>query len=148
MGSPNKHFESIHPLFNQIFNMIKATIFAVLVSITLAQKPGPYGDLKEGPPKPYNYQYGVSDGYSKANFQKTESQDSNGNVKGQYVIALPDGRIQTTSYTADHVNGYIAEVTFQGTPVYPKEVKPYSANLVRETRLYITDSCQKLKINI
>ena len=49
-------------------------------------------------------------------------------MKGQYVIALPDGRIQTTSYTADHVNGYIAEVTFQGTPVYPKEVKPYSAN--------------------
>ena len=111
----------------------------------MAQKPGPYRDLEEGPPKPYNYQYGVSDDYSKANFQKTESQDGNvrfktllliifnkplfqGNVKGQYVIALPDGRIQTTSYTADHVNGYIAEVTYQGTPVYPKETKPYSAN--------------------
>ena len=51
-----------------------------------------------------------------------------GNVIGQYVIALPDGRIQTTSYTADHVNGYIAEVTYQGTAVYPKETKPYSAN--------------------
>ena len=112
--------------------------------MTAAQKPGPYGDLEEGPPKPYSYQYGVSDDYSKANFQKTESQDNNvkstdwwqecnvfllqGNVVGQYVIALPDGRIQTTSYTADHANGYIAEVTYQGTPVYPKETKPYSAN--------------------
>ena len=106
-----------------------------------AQKPGAYKE----PPKPYNYQYGVADDYSKANFQHTEAQDGNvkknfitdiliallqGNVKGQYVIALPDGRIQTTKYTADHVNGYIAEVTYQGKPVYPKEVKPYSANWV------------------
>merc|ERR1712168_1569314 len=96
--------------------MMKATVLAVLVTICVAQKPGTY---KEGPPKPYSYQYGVADDYSKANFQHTE---------GQYVIALPDGRIQTTKYTADHVNGYIAEVSYQGTPVYPAEPKPYSAN--------------------
>ena len=40
-------------------------------------------------------------------------------MKGTYVIALPDGRIQTTTYTADPVNGYVAEVTYQGEPVYP-----------------------------
>ena len=44
------------------------------------------------------------------------------------MIALPDGRIQTTKYTADHVGGFIAEVTYQGEPVYPKDPKPYSAN--------------------
>merc|ERR1711892_112960 len=115
---------AIQTLRIKTIKMIKATILAVLVSL----KPGPYRDLEEGPPKPYNYQYGVSDDYSKANFQKTEAQDGNGRVKGQYVIALPDGRIQTTSYTADPVNGYVAEVTYQGTPVYPKETKPYSAN--------------------
>merc|ERR1739847_8252 len=104
--------------------MMKATALAVLVSLCVAQKPGPYKEV----PKPYSYQYGVADDYSKANFQHTEAQDGNGNVSGQYVIALPDGRIQTTKYTADHVNGYIAEVTYQGTPVYPKETKPYSAN--------------------
>ena len=38
---------------------------------------------------------------------------------GSYVISLPDGRIQTTAYTADHYNGFIAEVTYEGTPVYP-----------------------------
>ena len=49
-----------------------------------------------------------------------------GNVKGQFVIALPDGRIQTTSYTADHVLGFVADVSYQGEPVYPKEPsRPY-----------------------
>ena len=48
-----------------------------------------------------------------------------GHVKGTYVIALPDGRIQTTTYTADPVNGYVAEVSYQGEPVYPVAPKPY-----------------------
>ena len=70
-------------------------------------------------PQPFKYQYGVKDDYSKANFAKTEAQDANGRVQGSYVIALPDGRIQTTKYTADAVNGYVAEVSYQGEPVYP-----------------------------
>ena len=47
---------------------------------------------------------------------------------GSFVIALPDGRIQITKYTADHVLGFVAEVTFQGEAVYPKETKPYAGN--------------------
>ena len=46
---------------------------AVLVSA--AQDPG-YGQ-EVFAPQPYSYQYGVADEYSKANFQKTESQDGN-----------------------------------------------------------------------
>merc|ERR1719479_467065 len=72
------------------------------------------------PPQPFAYEYGVNDDYSKANFKKTETQDASGNVAGSFVIALPDGRIQTTTYTADHYNGFIAEVTYEGTPVYPQ----------------------------
>merc|ERR1711911_367512 len=75
------------------------------------------------PPQPYAYEYGVADDYSKANFKKTETQDANGVVAGSFVIALPDGRIQTTTYTADHVNGFVADVTYEGTPVYPPEPK-------------------------
>ena len=37
---------------------------------------GAYKEVKEIP-KPYAYQYAVADDYSKANYQKTESQDSN-----------------------------------------------------------------------
>ena len=82
--------------------------------------PAPYKEEKL-PPQPFAYEYGVADDYSKANFKKTETQDANGVVAGSYVIALPDGRIQTTKYTADHVNGFVAEVSYEGTPVYPPE---------------------------
>ena len=41
-----------------------------------------------------------------------------------FIFQLPDGRIQHVKYTADHYNGYVAEVTYEGTPVYP-EAKPY-----------------------
>merc|ERR1712024_74014 len=65
-------------------------------------------------PQPYAYEYGVADDYSKANFRKTKTQDAAGNVGGSFTIALPDGRIQTTTYTADHTNGFVAEVTYSG----------------------------------
>eukprot|EP00091_Calanus_sinicus_P011855 TRINITY_DN2674_c0_g1_i7.p1 TRINITY_DN2674_c0_g1~~TRINITY_DN2674_c0_g1_i7.p1 ORF type:complete len:132 (-),score=39.89 TRINITY_DN2674_c0_g1_i7:66-461(-) len=83
------------------------------------------------PPQPYTYQYGVADDYSKANFQKAESQDEGGNVQGEYTIALPDGRIQHTKYTADPLNGYIADVTYEGTPVYPPEPAGGYGNAVK-----------------
>jgi len=47
--------------------------------------------------------------------KRTESQDSNGAVKGSYVITLPDGRIQTTTYAADPVKGYSADITYDGS---------------------------------
>merc|ERR1712106_1210409 len=75
-------------------------------------------------PEPYTYTYGVSDDYSKANFNAAETSDANGVVSGSSAVALPDGRIQKVSYTADHVNGYVAEVTYEGVPVYP-EAKAY-----------------------
>ena len=34
-----------------------------------------------------------------------------------------NARIQTTTHTADHNNGSVAEVTYEGTPVYPPELK-------------------------
>ncbi len=44
-----------------------------------------------------------------------------GNVAGSFTIALPDGRLQTTRYTATNEAGFVADVTFEGTPVYPAE---------------------------
>ena len=106
--------------------MIASALFAA----ALAAGPPAYGAPAYAPapvvklaPQPFAYQYGVVDDYSKNNFQKTETQDAEGKVAGSYTIALPDGRIQTTTYTADHYNGFVAEVTYEGTPVYPPEPK-------------------------
>merc|ERR1712105_356849 len=68
-------------------------------------------------PEPYTY--GVADDYSKANFNAAETADANGVVGGSYSVSLPDGRIQTVTYTADHTNGYVAEVSYSGEAVYP-----------------------------
>ena len=85
--------------------------------------PAPVYKEEKLPPQPFAYEYGVADDYSKNNFRKTETQDAEGKVAGSFTIALPDGRIQTTTYTADHYNGFVAEVTYEGTPVYPPEPK-------------------------
>jgi len=39
----------------------------------------------------YNYNYGVADGYSGANFGASEARDGY-NTNGEYHVALPDGR--------------------------------------------------------
>merc|ERR1719233_2232602 len=96
------------------------------------QSPAPYGPQPRpyGPPQnydpaplPYKYEYGVQDDYTNAAFAKSESQNEVGTVTGSYKVNLPDGRIQTVTYTADEVGGFKAEVTYEGTPIYPPEPK-------------------------
>merc|ERR1712002_380522 len=89
-------------------------------------KPAPVYKVEEEEeyaPQPYKYEYGVQDDYTNAAFAKSESQNEVGTVTGSYKVNLPDGRIQTVTYTADEVGGFKAEVTYEGTPVYPPEPK-------------------------
>merc|ERR1711937_431547 len=102
--------------------MYKLVIISAVVALSYAAGPPAYKEEKL-PTQPFAYEYGVADDYSKNNFRKTETQDAEGKVAGSFTIALPDGRIQTTTYTADHYNGFVAEVTYEGTPVYPPEPK-------------------------
>merc|ERR1719153_351048 len=82
-----------------------------------APHPAPYHEEKL-PPKPFAYEYGGADSYGR-HFAKTESQDEHGVVKGEYRVELPDGRVQIVSYHADHDNGFIADVRYEG------EAHPY-----------------------
>ena len=44
--------------------------------------------------------------------------DDHGVVSGEYRVALPDGRTQIVTYHADHENGYVADVKYEGEPRY------------------------------
>merc|ERR1719419_1996210 len=78
-------------------------------------------------PSPYTYTYAVADDYSNANFNAAETGDGAGNAEGSYSVALPDGRIQHVNYKADDYAGYVADVTYEGTAVYPDAPAPYKA---------------------
>merc|ERR1712044_118522 len=75
---------------------------------------------------PYQFTYAVADDYSKSNFNAEETSDGASNVQGSYSVALPDGRIQHFKYTSNGYDGFVADVTYEGTAVYP-EAKPYHA---------------------
>jgi len=115
--------------------MIKALVGFALVAAVAGipagppppyHAPAPYAKphpVEKLPPQPFAYEYGVKDGYSGADFAKNENQDASGNVAGSYVVHLPDGRVQTVTYTADHYNGFVADVKYEGVPQYPPEPK-------------------------
>lgn len=78
----------------------------------------PYVDQYADEPAYYTYQYAVNDDYSNSAFDANESRE-NYLTTGKYSVALPDGRIQTVTYTVDGGAGYVADVTYQGEAAYP-----------------------------
>merc|ERR1712066_658850 len=75
---------------------------------------------------PYTYQYAVADDYSNSNFNAAESDDGTGKREGSYSVALPDGRIQHVNYHVNDYDGYVAEVTYDGTAQSPDAVPAYA----------------------
>merc|ERR1711922_89120 len=71
---------------------------------------------------PYQFQYAVADDYSGSNFQASETNDGTAARTGSYSVALPDGRTQHVSYTANDIEGYVATVTYDGQAAYPEAV--------------------------
>ncbi|XP_076058750.1 uncharacterized protein LOC143035729 [Oratosquilla oratoria] len=67
-------------------------------------------------PAKYSFEYAVQDEYSGNHFGHTESRDGY-LTEGSYFVHLPDGRIQTVTYTADE-SGYHPTVNYEGNAVY------------------------------
>merc|ERR1712158_119652 len=85
----------------------------------VAYKPAPAYKAETYPDEvsPYTFTYAVADDYSKANFNAEEQSDGASNVAGSYSVALPDGRIQHVKYSSNGYDGYVADVTYEGTAV-------------------------------
>lgn len=80
-------------------------------------------------PAAYSFEWLVKDDYSKNDYGQKESRNGK-NSQGSYHVALPDGRVQTVTYSVDGYGGYVADVTYSGeaqypdTPVYKPAYKP------------------------
>ena len=76
--------------------------------------------------EPYQFDYAVNDHYSGAVFSQNENSDAK-NVNGYYSVNLPDGRVQTVKYVADHegYGGFNAEVTYEGEARYDEHKPSY-----------------------
>ena len=92
-----------------------------------------------GPAK-YEFDWNVLDTYSGNDYGHKESRDDKTTV-GSYHVALPDGRIQTVTYSVDGYGGYQAEVSYEGSASYP-EAKPYKPAYPPPPKSYPTHPVQ------
>ncbi|XP_069983663.1 cuticle protein 7-like [Penaeus vannamei] len=76
------------------------------------------------PGMPFDFSYAVKDPYSGNDY--AHAQTSDGHVtSGSYSVALPDGRTEIVEFTADHDNGYVANVAYEGEASYPAHTPSY-----------------------
>merc|ERR1719436_292986 len=73
----------------------------------------PYVDQYADVPAVYTWEYAVQDDYTSNNFGAKEGRDGY-LTNGKYYVNLPDGRLQTVTYTVDGGNGYVPVVEYSG----------------------------------
>jgi len=78
----------------------------------------PYVDPYPAEEALYTYEYAVKDDYTSNDFGATEARDGP-LTNGQYSVNLPDGRLQTVTYTVNGGEGYVADVQYAGEAQYP-----------------------------
>ncbi|KAK8387540.1 hypothetical protein O3P69_018225 [Scylla paramamosain] len=122
-------------------------IVASVVVASVADQIPIYHEPQYGPPAPsyhvpveeypdvppqYKYNYGVSDGYSGANFGHSESRDGY-KTEGSYSVDLPDGRKQIVTYVdngdgleAQSPSTLLSQFTSPSppTPPHPRHLPP------------------------
>jgi len=69
--------------------------------------------LEYEPLMPFDFGYTVEDADSDNSYAHSSNSDGQ-QVTGSYRVLLPDCRTQVVTYTADRVNGYQAQVTYEG----------------------------------
>merc|ERR1719150_578854 len=123
--------------------MFRLLALASLAAVALATGPPAYAPhpapayhpAAPEPAQPYAFQYGVADDYSGANFAASENSDAK-TTSGSYTVNLPDGRVQTVTYTADDYTGFVADVAYTGTASYPEEKAYHPAPVHKAAPVY------------
>ncbi|CAK1594886.1 unnamed protein product [Parnassius mnemosyne] len=69
------------------------------------------------PGMPFDFAYAVNEDGN----DYSHNAISDGDItRGEYRVALPDGRVQIVKYTADWKNGFNADVSYEGEARYPE----------------------------
>ena len=94
--------------FLKVFFLVGCLLVAQVISL-----PAPDGIVGHGGhdghssydehPDPFHFEYGVHDDKYHTDFSEQRTGDETGSMKGEYTVALPDGRIQHVIYHADGV---------------------------------------------
>ena len=112
-------------------NFIIPSVFVLAALISTAttrpnpdNRPSSYGSAPSysNVPASYTYDWAVKDDYSNNNYGQNESRDGD-KTTGSYYVLLPDGRIQTVTYSVDGYGGYVADITYSGEAKYPEPQK-------------------------
>ncbi|KAK2724351.1 cuticle protein 7-like [Artemia franciscana] len=101
---------------------MKVIVLVAIVAVAAAQYPAPsYKQEYKYEPRPYNFAWEVKDDPSYNDYAHQQDTDAYGKGTGSYRVLLPDGRVQTVTYTTDPEGGYVADVQYSG------EYKAYPA---------------------
>ena len=68
----------------------------------------------------FTWGYNFPPGY---NFIRQNESRNGDKTTGSYYVLLPDGRVQTVTYSVDGYGGYVADVTYSGEAKYPEAPK-------------------------
>ena len=114
--------------------LILVAIFLAVPALSLASPAGGVGgvggvvgghggDHYDERPDPFHFQYGVHDDKYYTDFSEVRSGDEAGNIKGEYQVHLPDGRVQHVIYHADgNYGGTIMDVKYDGEAHHPEHI--------------------------
>merc|ERR1712198_72814 len=108
--------------------MISFFLLGCFFSLQVQGHPTPDGVVGHGShggydehPDPFHFEYGVHDDKYHTDFSEQRTGDEAGNMKGEYTVALPDGRIQHVIYHADGgYGGTVMEVKYSGEAHHPE----------------------------
>ncbi|KAL1502361.1 hypothetical protein ABEB36_007510 [Hypothenemus hampei] len=101
----------------------------------------PSNSYEKEEPQSYEFGYRVKDDYSGSNYDQREESDGH-QVRGEYRVALPDGRTQIVTYWADWKTGFHADVKYEGEATYPQAKPIYGPPSTGGGYNYATPSSQ------